>query len=94
MNRTAIEWTEYTWNPVTGCDKVSLGCNNCYAESMAHRLQAMGSARYLNGFTLTLHEDKIREPLRWKKPRMVFVNSMSDLFHPDVPKPFVEECLT
>ncbi len=91
MTKTAIEWTEHTWNPVTGCDKVSPGCDNCYAERMALRLQAMGSVRYVNGFQLTLHEDKITEPLRWVKPRMVFVNSMSDLFHPDVPETFIDE---
>ncbi len=91
MAKTAIEWTEHTWNPVTGCDKVSPGCDNCYAERMALRLQAMGSVRYVDGFQLTLHEDKITEPLRWVKPRMVFVNSMSDLFHPDVPETFIDE---
>lgn len=91
MTKTAIEWTEHTWNPVTGCDKVSPGCDNCYAERMAARLQAMGSARYTNGFQLTLHEDKVSEPLRWSKPRLVFVNSMSDLFHPDVPDSFIED---
>lgn len=91
MAKTAIEWTEHTWNPVTGCDKVSPGCDNCYAERMAARLQAMGSARYANGFQLTLHEDKVSEPLRWSKPRLVFVNSMSDLFHPDVPHSFIED---
>ena len=91
MTKTAIEWTEHTWNPVTGCDKVSPGCDNCYAERMAARLQAMGSARYANGFQLTLHEDKVSEPLRWSKPRLVFVNSMSDLFHPDVPDRFIDD---
>lgn len=93
MTKTSIEWTEHTWNPVTGCDKVSPGCDNCYAERMAHRLRAMGSARYTNGFTVTLHEDKIKEPLRWAKPRMVFVNSMSDLFHPDVPNSFIHQII-
>lgn len=91
MTKSAIEWTEHTWNPVTGCDKVSPGCDNCYAERLASRLQAMGSDRYLNGFELTLHRDKIEEPLRWVKPRMVFVNSMSDLFHPEVPRDFIED---
>lgn len=91
MTKTTIEWTEHTWNPVTGCDKVSLGCDNCYAERMAARLQAMGSARYVNGFQVTLHKDKVSEPLRWVKPRMVFVNSMSDLFHPEVPDRFVAD---
>jgi protein gp37 len=91
MSKTAIEWTEHTWNPVTGCDTVSPGCDNCYAERMAVRLRAMGSARYVNGFQVTLHEDKVTEPLRWSKPRMVFVNSMSDLFHPEVPDRFVND---
>ena len=91
MSKSAIEWTEHTWNPVTGCDKVSPGCDNCYAERMAIRLHAMGSSRYSNGFQVTLHQDKVTEPLRWVKPRMVFVNSMSDLFHPDVPAAFIEE---
>ncbi|MGH8923240.1 MAG: DUF5131 family protein [Acidimicrobiia bacterium] len=89
MAKSAIEWTEETWNPVTGCDRVSAGCDNCYAERLALRLRAMGSARYSNGFTVTLHEDKIEDPLRWKRPRVVFVNSMSDLFHPDVPDSFI-----
>ena len=91
MSKSAIEWTEHTWNPVTGCDKVSPGCDNCYAERMAARLQAMGSSRYSNGFQVTLHEDKVTEPLRWVKPRMVFVNSMSDLFHPKVPDNFIHD---
>lgn len=76
-----IEWTDVTWNPSTGCSKVSTGCKYCYAESMASRLKAMGSSRYVNGFDFTMHWDKIDEPLSWKKPRKVFVNSMSDLFH-------------
>ena len=89
MGQTAIEWTELTWNPVTGCDRVSPGCDNGYAERLACRLQAMGNRRYTNGFAVTLHWDKIEEPLRWRKPRLVFVNSMSDLFHPDVPDNFI-----
>ncbi len=89
MGRSAIEWTEETWNPITGCDKVSPGCDNCYAERLAHRLQAMGNPRYRNGFQVTLHPDKIEEPLRWTRPRLVFVNSMSDLFHPAVPEEFI-----
>lgn len=84
-----IEWTDMTWNPVTGCTKVSAGCKHCYAETMAKRLQAMGSTRYKDGFRLTLHQDLISLPLGWKKPRRVFVNSMSDLFHPDVPLDFL-----
>ncbi|MEI6399286.1 MAG: phage Gp37/Gp68 family protein [Verrucomicrobiota bacterium] len=85
-----IEWTEMTWNPVTGCTKVSQGCKNCYAERMAKRLQAMGMDRYANGFNVTMHEDLLDLPFQWKKPRLVFVNSMSDLFHPQVPIEFIE----
>ncbi len=90
MGKSAIEWTEETWNPVTGCDRVSPGCDNCYAERLAKRLNAMGNDRYRNGFAVTLHEDKIDEPLRWRRPRLVFVNSMSDLFHPEVPAWFID----
>ncbi len=86
---TRIEWTDVTWNPVTGCSRTSPGCDHCYAERMAARLKAMGNPRYVNGFDLTLHWDKVSEPLRWRTPRRVFVNSMSDLFHPDVPPPFI-----
>jgi len=85
-----IEWTEMTWNPVTGCTKVSQGCKNCYAERMAGRLKAMGSARYRNGFGLTLHRDLVELPKNWKRGRMVFVNSMSDLFHKAIPTSFVD----
>lgn len=84
-----IEWTEMTWNPVTGCTKVSQGCKHCYAERMAHRLKAMGVQRYRDGFRVTLQEDLIEEPLRWRRPRRVFVNSMSDLFHENVPEDFI-----
>jgi protein gp37 len=84
-----IEWTESTWNPVTGCTKVSAGCKHCYAERMAKRLQVMGSPRYQNGFAVTLHPDLVDAPRRWKAPRVIFVNSMSDLFHPDVPFEFI-----
>lgn len=87
---SSIEWTELTWNPVTGCDKISQGCKNCYAERMARRLKAMGVERYRHGFSVTLHEDLIQLPFSWKSPRLVFVNSMSDLFHKDVPKRFVQ----
>lgn len=86
---SAIEWTEATWNPLTGCNKISPGCKNCYAERLAVRLQAMGQANYANGFQLTLQEQALELPLRWKKPRTVFVNSMSDLFHQDVPAWFI-----
>lgn len=83
--KTKIEWTESTWNPVTGCTPVSAGCLHCYAARFAKRLQAMGNPRYKNAFNITIHEDLINAPLRWKKPQMVFVNSMSDLFHDEVP---------
>lgn len=89
MRTTKIEWTESTWNPVTGCTKISAGCLNCYAERMAKRLQAMGQANYRKGFAVTCHEHVVEQPLRWKKSRMIFVNSMSDLFHEDVPEPFI-----
>ena len=84
-----IEWTEATWNPVTGCTKISEGCTHCYAATMSKRLHAMGNPRYSNGFNLTLHHDLIGLPLTWKKPKMIFVNSMSDLFHKDVPLEFI-----
>jgi len=87
--KSAIEWTESTWNPITGCTKVSDGCKNCYAERMAKRLKAMGQPNYINGFQVTLHEHAIEYPLRWKKPQTIFVNSMSDLFHEKVPEPFI-----
>lgn len=86
-----IEWTESTWNPITGCTKISSGCQNCYAERMAYRLQAMGQPNYKNGFKLTLHEEALEIPLHWKKPKMIFVNSMSDLFHKDVPFDFIQQ---
>jgi protein gp37 len=87
--KTGIEWTEMTWNPVTGCTKISQGCKHCYAERMAKRLKAMGSVRYVNEFAPTLHEDLIDLPRKWKKPRTVFVNSMSDLFQEEVPTAFI-----
>jgi protein gp37 len=89
---STIEWTEATWNPVTGCTKVSPGCKFCYAERMAHRLQAMGQERYRNAFELTLQPDAINAPLGWRKPRVIFVNSMSDLFHKDVPIDYIKQC--
>ena len=89
-DHSAIEWTDATWNPVTGCTKISPGCKFCYAERLARRLQRMGNPRYENGFELTLHPDQIDLPLRWKRPRRVFVNSMSDLFHVRVPDSFIE----
>jgi len=89
-SQSSIEWTECTWNPVTGCSKVSPGCANCYAERMALRLKAMGQPNYANGFDVTVHEHMLDLPLTWKKPQIVFVNSMSDLFHEEVPFEFVE----
>ena len=85
-----IEWTERTWNPVTGCIKVSQGCKHCYAERMAKRLKAMGSSRYTNGFAPTLHDDLLDVPNRWRQPATIFVNSMSDLFQEDVPEHFIK----
>jgi len=87
--RSSIEWTEMTWNPVTGCTKVSQGCKRCYAERMAKRLTAMGSERYRNGFKVTLHPDLLDVPRRWRQPRVVFVNSMSDLFHEEIPLEYI-----
>ncbi|GGO30150.1 hypothetical protein GCM10010116_60410 [Microbispora rosea subsp. aerata] len=98
--RTAIEWTEVTWNPTTGCDRISAGCDNCYALTLAKRLKAMGAAKYQNdgdsrtsgeGFGLTLHRPALRQPYTWRTPRIVFVNSMSDLFHAKVPLQFIRD---
>ena len=91
MASSRIEWTESTWNPVTGCTKISPGCANCYAERMAKRLHAMGQANYVNGFDVTMHPHVLDKPLKWKKPQTVFVNSMSDLFHEDVPLDFIQQ---
>lgn len=91
MAESRIEWTKATWNPITGCDKISPGCKHCYADRMSKRLQAMGVDKYKNGFRLTLHDDVLNTPLIWKKPKMVFVNSMSDLFHDDVPLEFISK---
>jgi protein gp37 len=91
MASSSIEWTEMTWNPTTGCNKVSAGCKFCYAEVMAKRLQAMGIEKYKNGFGLTLHEDALFVPYSWKHQKAVFVNSMSDLFHKDVPLEFIRK---
>jgi protein gp37 len=87
---SAIEWTEATWNPLTGCSKISPGCKHCYAERMSLRLKAMGQPNYAQGFHLALHEHVLDAPLQWKKPRRIFVNSMSDLFHEDVPLAFIQ----
>jgi protein gp37 len=89
--RSHIEWTEMTWNPVTGCSKVSAGCKNCYAEKLAKRLKAMGVERYKNGFKVTLQPDLLDVPLHWREPRTVFVNSMSDLFHEKVPLEYIQK---
>jgi protein gp37 len=89
-SNSSIEWTEATWNPLTGCTKISPGCKHCYAERIAARLQAMGQPNYRNGFKLTLHEHALELPLRWKKPQIIFVNSMSDLFHEQVPITFIQ----
>jgi protein gp37 len=88
--KSAIEWTEATWNPSTGCDALSPGCDNCYAERLTRRLKAMGQKKYANGFQLTLHPDTLELPLRWKQPQMIFVNSMSDLFHHEVPLEYIQ----
>lgn len=90
-SRSLIEWTEQTWNPTTGCTRISPGCAHCYAEVMARRLMAMGVLGYENGFTLTLHPDRLQQPLKRKKPTMYFVNSMSDLFHEEVPDSFIRQ---
>ncbi|WP_420627147.1 DUF5131 family protein [Candidatus Poriferisodalis sp.] len=99
-DRTGIEWTEATWNPTTGCDRISVGCDNCYALTLAKRLKAMGNPRYQidgdpdlsgPGFGLTLHHDLLDRPRSWRRPRLIFVNSMSDLFHPDVPLDFIQK---
>jgi len=93
MRTTKIEWTDKTWNPITGCTKISAGCANCYAEVMSRRLQAMRQEKYTNGFTLTMHEDVLAEPKQWKKPHNIFVCSMSDLFHKDVPFLFIDKVM-
>lgn len=93
MSKTKIQWADYVWNPVTGCTKVSAGCTNCYAETMAKRLQAMGQRNYANGFEVICHPHMLDRPLRWKKPRRVFVCSMGDLFHDDVPYGFISSVI-
>lgn len=90
---TKIEWTDKTWNPITGCTKRSAGCAHCYAEVMARRLKAMGLEKYRNGFGLALHEEDLKEPLQWKKPHNIFVCSMSDIFHEEVPFEFVDRIM-
>lgn len=93
MKTTKIEWTDKTWNPITGCTKISQGCAHCYAETMTRRLQAMGQEKYANGFNVTLHEECLNEPLTWKQPHTIFVCSMSDLFHKDVPFEFIDKVM-
>ena len=89
MSKSKIEWTESTWNPVSGCTKISRGCDNCYAERMAMRLKAMGTRGYENGFEVTLHPHALEKPLKMKKPQVIFVNSMSDIFHEKIPDAFI-----
>ncbi len=91
MAQSSIEWTEMTWNPTTGCNKISAGCKYCYAEVMTRRLTAMGIEKYKDGFEVRTHEDSLQTPFSWKKPKLVFVNSMSDLFHPEVPFEFIQK---
>jgi protein gp37 len=88
--KSSIEWTESTWNPSTGCNAISPGCDNCYAERLAYRLKAMGQKKYRNGFKLTTHPNTLELPLKWKKPQRIFVNSMSDLFHDQVPLEYIQ----
>src|SRR3954453_18102381 len=90
-DRSAIEWTEATWNPVTGCDKVSPGCAHCYAEAFAERWRGVPGHPYEQGFDLRLWPERLDQPLRWKRPRMIFVNSMSDLFHERIPEEYIRE---
>ena len=91
-DKSPIQWTDATWNPSTGCSKVSPGCKNCYAERLSQRLQKMGNPKYEHGFRFTLHKNTLDLPLKWKKPRKIFVNSMSDLFHESMPEDFLEKC--
>jgi len=91
MAQTKIEWTDATWNPVTGCNKISPGCKHCYAERLANRLLAMGQSNYRNGFEVTLQPQMLEHPLQWKTPKRIFVNSMSDLFHKDVPTSYIKQ---
>jgi len=93
MKTTKIEWTDKTWNPVTGCSKISAGCANCYAEVMARRLKSMGQEKYKDGFDVTLHHSVLQDPVHWQKPHTIFVCSMSDLFHEDVPFEFIDKVI-
>src|SRR5215217_8641889 len=89
-NTTTIEWTDATWNPVTGCTKISRGCDNCYAERFSERFRGVPGHPFETGFDLTLRPERLSQPLSWRRPRLIFVNSMSDLFHKDIPAPFIE----
>ncbi len=91
MPITKIEWTDKSWNPITGCTKVSEGCVHCYAETMTRRLKSMGQVKYENGFDVRTHDNALKEPLQWKRPCTIFVCSMSDLFHKDVPFDFIDK---
>lgn len=91
-DKSAIQWTDATWNPSTGCSKVSPGCKNCYAERLSARLEKMGNPKYSHGFRFTLHRGALDLPIRWKRPRKIFVNSMSDLFHESMPEAFLRKC--
>jgi len=92
-SKSNIEWTDSTWNPVTGCTKISIGCRNCYAERLTYRLKAMGVPAYKNGFKVTIHPESLHAPLNTKKRKMIFVNSMSDFFHEDVPDSFIHQAI-
>jgi protein gp37 len=94
MATSTIEWTQATWNPTTGCNKISPGCKFCYAERMSKRLKAMGLPKYAHEFQVAQHEDTLDMPLRWKNPKLIFVDSMSDLFHEEIPFPFIEKVFT
>ncbi|MDR3243965.1 MAG: phage Gp37/Gp68 family protein [Elusimicrobiota bacterium] len=93
MKTTKIEWTDKTWNPITGCTKISAGCHNCYAEVMARRLSAMGQLKYKNSFKLSLHQNSLDEPLHWREPHIIFICSMSDVFHEEVPFSFIDKII-
>ena len=92
-NNSKIAWTQATWNPITGCEKTSAGCKNCYAERLTQRLKAMGQTKYQNGFIPTLHPGSLNEPLKWKNPRLVFLPSMGDLFHQDISFNFIDQVM-
>src|SRR5208283_3994284 len=89
-DKSSIEWTDATWNPVTGCTKITAGCDNCYAARFSERFRGVPGHPFENGFDLTLRPERLEQPLQWKRPKRIFVNSMSDLFHKKVPKPFID----